>query len=93
MQVGQEACHPCPACTDDAPLPSALALLQVFAAVEAPVFGRVEGQLAAAREQARVAELKTGEAVQVRCAAEGRCATTGLGRFQCGQRWRASDVD
>lgn len=38
---------------------------QVFAAVEAPVFGRVSGQLAAAQEQARVAELKTGEAVQV----------------------------
>lgn len=33
--------------------------------VEAPLFGRVSGQLAAAREQARVAELKTGEAVQV----------------------------
>lgn len=40
---------------------------QEFAAVEEPLFGRVSSQLAAAREQARVAELKTGEAVQVGC--------------------------
>lgn len=40
---------------------------QEFAAVEEPLFGCVSSQLAAAREQARVAELKTGEAVQVGC--------------------------
>lgn len=45
---------------------SALLPAQEFAAVEAPLFGRVSSQLSAAREQARVAELKTGEAVQVR---------------------------
>ncbi|KAI7841161.1 hypothetical protein COHA_005127 [Chlorella ohadii] len=41
-----------------------LSAAQDFEVVEAPLFGRVSGQLAVAREQARVAELKTGEAVQ-----------------------------
>jgi hypothetical protein len=46
-------------------LPCPGACLQEFNTAEAPLFERVQHELSAAREQARTAELKTGEAVQV----------------------------
>lgn len=52
---------------------------QEFQAVEAPLFGRVQAELGEAVEAARVAELKTGEAVQVGGWVGGAAAAVGAG--------------